>query len=1314
MLMIWSSLARAAPREMELINYPPCTFNPLCTCSKAAPELGIVQCRNVPLPSIPNSVNRSKVFMLHMERTGLRELEPYFLQATGLYRLEISHNLLTEIPDDSFVGLERSLWELMLHHNELIDVPSRAIRHLQKLRHLDLSGNQISCLEPDSFRGLEDSLQILILSKNLLNKLPPDSFATLPLLDILDLSGNNIAEIDSNIFRDGMPRLSKLLLSDNILTEIPYVQVAPLRQLRTLDLSHNLIKHFIQPTGGIFDESNNNYSSEIFQPGPIPTLKPMPIIKLTLDALHLEYNLLETLPTASFKNFDIVNVTFLDGNPLIGLGDEAFRPTKIRELYIRFCNLHYVSPLAFEGLGTSLQILDMSGNNISDLSENIFHTLDILRVLNLRGNKLVPMMHHSELLNGFHSTLLKLDLSGDNNAATNLQELRRLRNLRSLSLSRLSSSNLGPDDFMEFGFELEDLKITAGALQTIKAHAFVHVRGIKRLDLSENKISQIEPDAFNEIGHSLQSLKISHGFAGSMSTLPAEAMRHLTSLQELDISNNQLKTMTDTCFHFLKDLRILEMHDNRLEQVLKGTFQGDIHTNLAVIKLGFNHIKLISQHTFVDLEALQRLQLDDNRIEHIERRAFMNLDRLRQLSLRGNKLTTISDEAFQNLPELENLDLAYNSLTMFDFDYFDQVGTLASLRVNVSYNKIKELTDNSSGFNLGRSDGTVYHSNIKILDLSHNNISRISTGFFKPAELSVTQLYLGHNSIMNTTRDLFGNMPQLQWLDLSHNLISNIDFDTFKNTKNLQLLYLSENSITDVPQNLFKSVHDLRVVDFSHNQIRSLPDNLFPDDGMESLDLSHNFLYKIPVTSLSNMAALTMCELDLSHNNIQAIHSMDLSNKFRSLSMLDLSYNKLLRLNDAAFATLPHLSVLILSHNEDLKVMDKAFVGLQNSLIKLGLNNVSLTTVPDLPLPSLRVLQLAQNDLPSISQELSRNMSQLRALDLSGNDLSTIPLLLNSLTNLRWLSFAGNSIKALTNNSFAKLSEDLEYLDVSHLDLNAFELGALDTLHALRSLHLSTYPKISNFNIPAIVDNVYNLRELWIEGPIEPEMNELYLAGSGIQMNGDFSTNLAKEMLGDLPLKLNMITISGTSFTHLADNIFRGIQSPYLHISLVNTSISNLPITLFRDLGEVQNISIDVRGDNEKLTQISNPNSAIAPHTADKVFLTDIKVSGNALNCDCGIGWLEFWHRKKRQYFCSSQTWSDSAVGLSSRSPYSMAATCNDIDDDLRETKCSNKNNQQLLEILKSDIECGWDSSSTRLEIALVSVTLSVIFVLWF
>lgn len=79
------------------------------------------------------------------------------------------------------------------------------------------------------------------------------------------------------------------------------------------------------------------------------------------------------------------------------------------------------------------------------------------------------------------------------------------------------------------------------------------------------------------------------------------------------------------------------------------------------------------------------------------------------------------------------------------------------------------------------------HSNIKILDLSHNNISTISNQFFRPVELSLTHLHLSHNNLLNATREVFGNLRHLQWLDISHNKMYEMDFDMFRNTKRLQV-----------------------------------------------------------------------------------------------------------------------------------------------------------------------------------------------------------------------------------------------------------------------------------------------------------------------------------------------------------------------------------------------------------------------------------------------------------------------------------------------------------------------------------------------
>jgi len=74
-----------------------------------------------------------------------------------------------------------------------------------------------------------------------------------------------------------------------------------------------------------------------------------------------------------------------------------------------------------------------------------------------------------------------------------------MRNLRSLSISRMPQATLSADDFLEFGMDIKELRIIHGNLDSIKAHAFMHVRGIEHLDFSENSISTIDDEAFSEV-----------------------------------------------------------------------------------------------------------------------------------------------------------------------------------------------------------------------------------------------------------------------------------------------------------------------------------------------------------------------------------------------------------------------------------------------------------------------------------------------------------------------------------------------------------------------------------------------------------------------------------------------------------------------------------------------------------------------------------------------------------------------------------------------------------------------------------------------
>lgn len=1247
LLMMWISWVEST--EIETSNYPPCLFNSLCKCSKSMPDLGIVHCENVHLSRIPESINISKVFKLHLINNGLRTIEPFFLQSTGLYKIAIINNPLAVIPDEAFIGLERTLWELDLSYNDLTEVPTRATKYLQKLKVLDLTGNDIIKIKPEHWRGLGSTLQHLILAENSILHLPTDSFSGLPEVETIDLSGNNLREIDPSVFRDGMNKLTNLILADNQLDTIPYQAVSLLRAIKYLDLSYNKIVS-MSPTHEIGTQSvTYNF-------------------QLNLDELRLEYNQINILPPAAFQLFNMLNKTYLDGNPITQLGENAFRQAKIKELYLRNCELTEVLPSAFSGLEDYLEVLDLSGNHISELTTGLFDRLLMLKSLFLKNNK-ITNFKISENFNSLKFSLNRLDISGNENAATSILELGRLKNLRSLTLTKLNKDSISPDDFKDFGVDLEELAITNGGIKHIHNNAFKYVHGIKFIDFSENSINTIENNAFFDIGHSLVTLKIANGFSSSTQNFPVEAFRQLSNLEELDLNNNRIRNLPDTAFHFLKKLKVLEIQDNIIENIQKGTFQGDIHTNLEYLYFSFNNIKVIKQHCFADLPQLRILHLDDNKIDTIERRAFMNLVRLKYLNLKGNKITTIAFEAFQNLPELEYLDLSFNKIASFDFQYFDQIGMLAMLHLNVSHNRLKNLQVNMAGTFNNEFGPMSFHTNVKILDLSSNNISTISRNFFKAVQLSLSHLYLGDNYLMNASMDIFGNMPHLQLLDISDNMLYELEFDTFRNSKNLQILDVCNNRIAEIPNDLFRFLQNIQRVKFCHNRLRTLPDNLFREETIEHLDLSHNQIGKLPLSSFSVPAASDLYELNLSWNSISSLSHGGLLSRFRNLNWLDLSYNRLAQIDAETFRDLNKLSSLDLSNNVQLTLEPTglSFVGLEYSLLHINLDNVSLTQVPVLITRKLVTLSLAYNSLPTVPPEMAKNLSSLCKLNLNYNDLTSVPIVTHSLPELRYFSMAANPVSSLSNTSLLGVADTLKELDIRDLDILEMEAGVFCKLNSLRSLKINYYKNLKGFNLPTLLSHNYGLKNL------------------EIHISYNTEDNLEKQMQGIFPYKLENLTITGRGLKKIGNNILMGISSPNFHFGLRNTSLSTLPSSIFENADNIQNLTIDVR-ENYGLKTFQNPSTGFKPGLPRQTFLFQVYVSENQWKCDCDIGWMEVWLRKKRQYIC----------GIPSLQ-IALTDYCRFVDDDLRNSKCANKNNESLIEVLKTDIECGW-SGCTKIK----------------
>lgn len=673
--------------------------------------------------------------------------------------------------------------------------------------------------------------------------------------------------------QDASLSLTHINLENNILSSIPFNALSSLRSLQSLNLARNLIS---QPFDVMFTNT------------------------LALDTLILDYNTIEYLPPHSFQNFDSVNITSFRGNPLQRIADDAFKGSRIRELYLQDCDIWNLSEKTFRGIEATLQTLDLSNNNLTDIPENIFDRIDSLKWLSLGHNKLI--LDPKKSFNGFTSTLHYLNMLGEYMGIIPMEALKDMRNVRTFAFSTFPGYYLSNEDFLGFGPAVEKLYLMNNEISSVHALAFEYVPGLKVLDLSQNAINSFDNRAFANVG-GLEELRVNGGL--TLTRLPPQPMRYLSNLRILDLSNNKLSFLQNDCLRKMRHLRHLNLQDNKLVKLSRHQFRGDYTPELESIQLSFNTIEEIESQTFHDIRTLKYIYLDDNIIKRVKKIAFSNLENLEYLSLEGNNIRDLEFEAFQNIPKVRQLDLSFNEMRNLNLDAFEQVGTLSALKINVNYNKISALTMNGSRW--------LSYSSIKMIDFSNNNISVISIDYFESTRSSLIHLWFHHNNMFNISANIFSNMPQIQLLDFSHNHIQSIDPEAFRKTNRLRSIDLSRNQLKDLPLTIFENHRNLKYVDLSGNHIHRMPDDLFRDTPVEILKLSKNSFTAVPEHAVHHIIE-TLQVLDLSHNLLTELTDAVLG-YLENLVSLDVSSNKIQNLGFRSFHGLWKLRHLDVSHN---------------------------------------------------------------------------------------------------------------------------------------------------------------------------------------------------------------------------------------------------------------------------------------------------------------------------------------------------------------------------------------------------------------
>ncbi|QHO09753.1 Receptor-like kinase, putative [Arachis hypogaea] len=365
------------------------------------------------------------------------------------------------------------------------------------------------------------------------------------------------------------------------------------------------------------------------------------------------------------------------------------------------------------------------------------------------------------------------------------------------------------------------------------------------------------------------------------------------SMSRLDLSNNNLSSIPEGCFHNLTSLYVLSLANN---------------TNLPpwTFPLDLTHSSL--QLSYLYLEATNLMGSLPN-LSHF----FPDLN---EVSLSNNHLSFIPQGCFQGLPGLVSLNLGNNTnLTPWTFP-------------NLTHStQLKDL--NLTATNVMGSLPEIFHSlpSMETVLLSNNNLSGVLPESFGGTKIATLHLNNQKGNGFSGPIDVLSNMLDLSQVWLQGNSFTG-PIPDMSHCAALQDLQLGYNQLTGVVPDSLTTLDLLQRISLNNNFLQGpLPEfAIYPEENVNlGVNTTNGFCHKDPgpcdhkVTILLQIAAKFNYPILLARtwrgNNACKNWSFIICDDKNKIRMVNLSNLKLTGTISPAFANLTDLRELYLDGN---------------------------------------------------------------------------------------------------------------------------------------------------------------------------------------------------------------------------------------------------------------------------------------------------------------------------------------------------------------------------------------------------------------
>ncbi|KAL9448478.1 hypothetical protein AB3S75_015877 [Citrus x aurantiifolia] len=473
---------------------------------------------------------------------------------------------------------------------------------------------------------------------------------------------------------------------------------------------------------------------------------------------------------------------------------------------------------------------------------------------------------------------------------------------------------------------------------------------------------------------------------------------NLSSLQFLNISNNQFGGGLDWNYSSLVNLEVFDAYNNNFTALLP----------VGILKL----------------EKLKYMDLGGNYFFGKIPNSYGELQGLEYLSLAGNDLTGKIPGELGNLTNLREIYLGYYNV--FEGGIPREVGKLVNLvHLDLSSCELEGQIPHEIG-NLKLLDTVFLHinllsgsipkqlgnlTNLVNLDLSNNALTgEIPYSFINLRQLKLFNLFM--NRLHGSIPDYLADLPNLETLGLWQNNFTGVIPENLGQNGKLQVLDLSSNKLTGtIPTDLCSS-NQLRILILLKNFLFGpIPQRLGACYSLTRVRLGQNYLNGSIPDGFIYLPGLNLAELQSNYLSGSLPENGNSSSNPDRLGQLNLSNNLLSGPLPFSLSNFSSLQILLLSGNQFSGPIPPS-IGELRQVLKLDLSRNSLSG--EIP-PAigncnhLTYLDMSQNNLSgSIPPEIS-NVRILNYLNLSRNHLNqNIPKSIGSMKSLTIADFSFN------------------------------------------------------------------------------------------------------------------------------------------------------------------------------------------------------------------------------------------------------------------------------------------------------------------